>query len=267
MRGRPFEKASAVFNKKDDYFIIAYRYRINIQDGEHDRGEEYLILDDDFKLHYFEKKRIYFADNEKSSFIEVKPIDDYYKFFIDNDFINVFEKSLSKDSDLDFSGEIWDRTWLAKCLLNKNVKLNRELEEALYDEKYKLTLILGFLDFANEYINFEHGTNSDFEIDFCKEKKNKSYLRFEENNFEQITDNMEHYLINKIRYFLFGDKKIKNNYGIVSDKLSRKLYLMIDCIFIDKPNAIYNHNEGGWSNLTIFDYKDSYYILNLRENN
>lgn len=262
MRCKPIERPSQIFGNFEDYLIIAYKentYQSAIE-------TRYLVLNDDFLLQYVDSTQFCLTDSDKSNFIQVQTKDTHYKLYFDKDYLEVFNKSLTQSDMLEFNFEIWDRTWLAKSLRNNGIELNETLTNAIVNEQYKLSLIEGFLMFANEYINFGKDSDAFYEITFYYEFKDKTRLRFEKENFKIIEqDKIYAYLVNIFESYIFNGKEIENWDGVISDKVVRKIYLLIDCIFVDGVNAVYTFNEGPWTSLTIFEYKDKYYVLDFTQ--
>ncbi|CAM3999579.1 MULTISPECIES: hypothetical protein [Flavobacterium] len=256
MKCRLKEESSQLFVKAEQYPIIAIR-KTNIYD---EIVINYLVCDDKCSLYYLGQNAIVITDDDKENYVDVSNPNCNEKIVIDKRFINLIYKSLNNTTSLEFRSEIWDITWLAKSLISIDFDITNRVEAFMNNEEYKVNLIEGFIEFATEYINFEKDSDAFFEIGFYKEEKTKSHLRFYTEDFKPIIDNSE-----KIKEFLFKGKEIINSEENMSDKISRKLYLMIDCIFIKESQSIFLYYDSYKSEKIIFEYDEYYYQLDLRE--
>lgn len=262
MKGIPISKSSQLFSSHKDYPIIAI-----IKESYHENNEEirFLICDDEYSLQFLNKNAISITDDDISNFIVVENHLRYKNIKIDKRFLNLVNKSLSREDTLEFQSNIWSKTWLIKSLIAIGFNVDSISIELMNDENYKMSLIEGFLEFANEYINFEKYSDEHYDIAFYKEKIAKSYLRFEHENLTEIIENKSDYVIDKIKFFIFKGIEIINTDENLSEKLSRKLFLLIDSIFTEENQKIYHYYDGYKSEKIIFEYNDYFYQLDLNE--
>lgn len=207
MKCKPKNKPRFVFANQSDYIVVA------IRENKIDEGlkSEFLILNDDFLLQYQNSSDFDIVDNDKSNFVCVELEKKSTNLLIDFDFINIYNKSLDKDDDLEFKTELWDLAWLSKSFSNKNLKSNNYIEEFNNDYSIKLNTINGFLLFANDYILFHKDSDSYYEISFYTIPKENSRHRFQSDNFRNISiENYENYLTETIDNYLFNGKEIRN---------------------------------------------------------
>ncbi|WP_299673416.1 hypothetical protein [uncultured Tenacibaculum sp.] len=260
MKGFPNQKTSAIFNNQNEYEIVGYRIEI----FNNNQNIKYFILDDKCLVHAISKSRLTLIDEDKDNFVQVFETPNV-KVFMHYNFELLFQKSLLKDENLNTSSEIWDRTWLAICLLEKGEKLNPELIKAIEDENHKIDYLQGVLDFATDYMNFDAIGYSFYDISFSKEIIEKSLLRFETEYFSKINkEHSEEYLIDKIEAFLFKRNTIVN-YNGGSKITSRKIFLLLESIIASTNYTAYECEYGYKSSKIILEYKDAYYILHLDE--
>ena len=169
MKGLPNEKSSLLFNKLEGYQIIGYRD----EDYECGKDKKYFILDDNFIIHAISKNKLILLNENKDDFVKVYDTK-YVKVFMDENYKLVYQKSLLKNENLDYNCEIWDRTWLAYCLKQKDIDLNKELDYAIHNESHKINYLHGLLDFATDFMNFNALGDSNYSISFSKEKIDQS---------------------------------------------------------------------------------------------
>lgn len=261
MKGIPKEKSSELFSNSDNYQIIGYRE----EDYECGKDTKYYILDDRFIIRSIAKSNLSLSNEDSVDFVKLYETD-YVKVFIDKRFENVFHKSLSRNESLDFNFEIWDRTWMAYSLNRMGIELSEELNYSLTDEEHKINYLQGVLDFATDYMNFDKFCDAHYDISFSKINKNKARLIFEMESLTTINKKgSEEIIIRKIEEFLFKGNQIENFDGKISYITSRKIFLLIDCLFFENDYSIHEFYDGYKSSKIVFEYNSFYYLLNFDE--
>jgi hypothetical protein len=262
MKGTLKTKQSQLFVNHLEYPIIGKR---EDNYGYESNGVCFLICDDYCNLHLISEKLIMITNADQSNFVNINNHLRYENLKIDKAFISIINKSLTNDEVLEFQSNIWSEVWLIKSLINFGFDVGSNSIEIMNDENYKTNLITGFLEATNEFINFDCVGSETLEIKFDKEDKEKSFLRFEKENMTPIIENSEEIVIDKIKNFMFKYKDIIVKNENLSKKLSRKLFLLIDCIFVDENQKIFTFDNGYKSEMIIFEYNSFYYQLVLCE--
>jgi hypothetical protein len=173
---------------------------------------------------------------------------------------------LVKDGRIQFNTNIWDTTWLAYCLSKKGVKLTKKLSFSLSNKEHKTDYIHGLLDFATDFMNFDKDCDAHYEIFFQEEIGQRKRLEFEREYFKTIDkDNFEEIIIEDIERYLFKGNKIENFDGKISYITSRKIFLLIDCLFLNENYATYEFHDGFKSSKIIFENAECCYCLHFDE--
>jgi len=266
MRGKPTYQSKQFFGKQDNYEVWGF-YKCNYY--PFGKKTSYIIMGDDFGFHTIDENVFHMTDDNINGYeFMTKYSNENLQLYLKPELNILIQNSLTKDWDFTRGWNIWDRTWLAKLLKERGDKISAELNGALENENDKVLLIDGFLDFANDYINYNKDSDLTYHLIFSKEQVDTSPITsalIVETGRPKVTVIEKNSIEDKLQSFihsaLFGEQKIivcgRFN---ASEETARRLFLTIDSIFVNGIESAY-FIEDDWDDKFVMRYNNYYYIL------
>ena len=245
----------------DDFFesehlVLAY----SVLD---DKTKRFLIADRELEIIEPYDKNLEITDPDLSEYNNYPKLNYDKEFYVHRNFLP-FAKQFERYHDIKIDS-IWIKSKLHNFYLEKEYKLTNHYVETVLNENYKLTLIKGFLTFANHYIN-KNNKGSSYRNHFHFEKtlnlsaiipenlKDNQHYKFEQLEISKYENELMTFITEKLYY---NEEK-----DMVKDKdLIRDFFELIDSIFIDSIEELYRIKTF-YDDRFVIKYNQKFYFLN-----
>lgn len=254
-----FKNISAT--EEDDFFqsehlVLAY--------GDYDdKSKIFLIADRELEIIEPYDKNLEITDTDLSEYINYPTLNYDKEFYVHRSFL-MFAKQFERYHDIK-TDSIWIKSKLHNFFLENEYKLTNDYIETVLNENYKLTLIKGFLIFANHFIN-KNNIGSSYRNNFHFGKTLNLSAIIPDNSKDSQHYKLEQLEISKYENALtsFITEKLYHNEekDTVKDKyLIRDFFELIDSIFIDSIEELYKIKTF-YDDMFVIKCNHKFYFLN-----